>query len=437
MKNAPDPLNELFARTHMGIRLDLSYMHDFLEALGNPQERFLSVHVAGTNGKGSTCAILDQGIREMGLKTGLFTSPHLVKVNERIRVDGEVIGDDVFADLLARVQKLETRLERLPTFFEVLTAVAFLAFAEAGVQVAVLETGLGGRLDCTNVVTPLVSVITRVDMDHQKFLGSTLEKIAAEKAGIIKAGRPVVLGAQALAAEAVVRQRAEDLECVLHLVPLQVSISGRKQSLKGQTFSLSTEEAEYGRVQVPLLGQFQLENISTAVVALEEVARQLTIPLVVKTLKSTLASVRWAARGEVLRVDPPLLLDVAHNPGGAQALAVLLNELFGRKAKGVFVLASMRDKDTEEVIRILKPWMQKVYTVQVSSERSRSAEELCALVRKAGIDAEAVTVDQARVLMRDQPEAAFGCITGSVYLAGAWLAEQDPEPGDPGYVSES
>lgn len=417
-------LSELFARTKAGMKPGLEFMRECLEALGNPQERFLSVHVAGTNGKGSTCAILEQGFRTLGLQTGLFTSPHLVKVNERVRLNGVPVSDENFDRWLSQVQDIEQDLSRLPTFFETLTAVAFLAFAESGVQVAVLETGMGGRLDSTNVVTPLVSVVTRVDMDHQQYLGNTLSAIAGEKAGILKQGRPAVIGAQALEADAVLRSRAESLDCPLCLAPLTVSISGRKQTLEGQRFLLSTDAVEIGRVQTPLMGVYQLENIATAVAALEVAADQLGLPLPAEVLKQTLAEVKWSARAEVLSLDPPVLLDVAHNPGGAAALSELLEEIFGRKAKGTFVLASMEDKETQKVIRILAPWMEQCWCVTVGADRSRLPSDLVAMAAREDVNASEMPLAQAEALVeRGEFSGSFACVTGSVYLAGAWLAD--------------
>lgn len=424
-------MQDLFTRTKMGMKPGLELVRELLAELGDPQERFLSVHVAGTNGKGSTCAILEQGLREMGLRTGLFTSPHLVTVNERVRLNGQPVENEEFDRWLGQVQEVEGRLSRLPTFFETLTAVAFLGFAESGVQVAVLETGMGGRLDSTNVVTPLVSVITRIDMDHQQYLGSTLTAIAGEKAGILKHGRPAVIGAQALEAESVLRTRAEELECPLRLAPLSVSLSSRVQSLEGQRFSLSTDSIDVGKVRTSLMGEYQMENIATAVAALEVTADELGLTLEAETIKRTLAETRWAARGEVMSLSPAVIVDVAHNPGGARALAELLKELFGRSAKGTLILASMKDKETDTVLKILKPHIETVYCVSVETERSRSAEELADMATRLGIPALPVALASARKRVHSgEIQGDFVCVTGSVYLAGAWAATGQVEKGE-------
>lgn len=431
-QNRADRLDRLFARTAMGVKPGLGATRELLAALGDPQERFLSVHVAGTNGKGSVCALLERALREMGLRTGLYTSPHLVKVHERVRMQGELISDELLHGCLDRVEAVEGSLSRPPTFFETLTAVGFLAFAESGVQVAVLETGLGGRLDCTNVVTPLAAVITRIDMDHARFLGGTLEAVAGEKAGILKPGRPAVLGAQPLEAEGVLRERAQEVGASLRLAPLEVTVSNRRQTLEGQSFALSTPEAEYGTVGIPLLGGYQVENVVTALTALECVAGELGMAVGAGMLKRAWAEVSWPARGEVVSADPPVLVDVAHNPGGAEALAGLLREVMGRRARGTFVLASLRDKDLVGVLRPLRPFMEEAFCVSVSSERSRRAEEVAAVVRAAGVPAEAMEVGEARRRVQaGEVSGAFTCVTGSVYLAGEWAAGSLPQPGDP------
>lgn len=424
-------LASLFARTHAGIKPGLELTRALLSALGNPQERVLSLHVAGTNGKGSVCAMVEAGLREAGLRTGLYTSPHLIRVNERVRVAGVPVSDEAFYRALDRVEAVEGELERLPTFFETLTVIAFLVFAEEGVQIAVLETGMGGRLDCTNVVTPLLSVITRIDMDHQLFLGDTLEKVAGEKAGIIKAGRPVVVGAQREAAEAVVLARAAEVESPVIRAVERVGISGLKSTPKGRRLTVSTPALDMGRVELSLPGPYQVENLCAAVAAMEESARLLGLPDEAEWIRRGLETVDWPGRGQWLSETPPVILDLAHNPGGALALRELLRERFGRKARGAFVLASMEDKDQAEMLRILKPVMAEALCVGLENPRALPAERLAVLVRRAGVPAEATTVASARLeLPRRAAAAGFGCVTGSAYLAGAWLAEETPDAGE-------
>lgn len=424
-------LNGLFARTHAGIKPGLDLILELLTALGNPQQAFLSIHVAGTNGKGSTCALLESGVRRLGLKSGLFTSPHLVRVNERIRINGEPVPDDAFYGCLDEVQAVECRLSRLPTFFETLTAMAFLAFKQHGVQVAVIETGMGGRLDCTNVLTPLMSVITRIDFDHMAYLGDTLGKIAGEKAGIIKPGRPVVIGAQPAEAEAVLCAKAETCGSPLRLASEAVVLSGRKQDLEGQRLTLSGSEADYGRLRFPLLGHFQLENLCTAVAAMEQLPGLLGLHSSERWLKDAVESVKWTGRGQVLSVRPPLILDVAHNPGGALALRELLQELFGKKARGVLFWAGLQDKDCAGFIRTIKPVIRACVCLPLTSPRAMPAEALAAMAGREGLEVQVLGLRDARQRAAELVgDADFGCVAGSVYLAGEWLSAQPADPGE-------
>lgn len=424
-------LSKLFARTHAGIKPGLEFPGELLEALDNPHFRFLSVHVAGTNGKGSVCAMTEAMLRGMGLKTGLYTSPHLVRVNERVRVLGEDLDDDTLHALLDRIEAVEPTLSRPPTFFETLTALAFLAFARAGVQIAVIETGMGGRLDATNVVTPLVSVITKVDMDHTAWLGKTLEAIAGEKAGILKRGRPAVFAPQSPGAERVLRERAVELGCPTLWSAEHASLSGRKQDLDGQRVRVSTPEAEYGQVRLPLLGKFQLDALATALATVETVCRELDLEIDPDRLRASLATIHWPARCEVLRRSPPLILDVAHNPGGASALSETLGELFGKSTRGVFLVSHMRDKDASGFFKRLGPRVSTCFCTAVRGDRATPPEELAEVARREGLNAFPLPLDSARHRFLEESEAApFGCVAGSVYLAGAWGgASTDPGEG--------
>ncbi len=424
-------LAALFSRTHAGIKPGLGFMWELMEALDHPQRKFLSVHVAGTNGKGSSCALLESAVRELGLRSGLFTSPHLVRVNERIRINGEEVCDEAFYDLLDQVQRVEGSLSRLPTFFETLTAMSFLAFAQAGVQVAVLETGMGGRLDCTNVVEPLFSVITRIDFDHTGYLGNTLAQIAGEKAGIIKAGRPVVIGSQPAEAEEVLLKKSVEAGSPVRQSAEAVSLSGRKQTLQGQFVTVSGSNADYGRIRFPLLGKFQLENLCSAVAAMELLQELLGMEPEADWVKNAVEKVTWRGRGQVLSESPPLILDVAHNPGGAKALRELLQELFGKKAKGVLFCAGLADKDLKGFLETLRPHILSCVCMDLHSERALPATVLQALAETQGIPAKVMHLDEARAQVKELVgEADFGCVAGSVYLGGEWLSAGPPDVGE-------
>lgn len=424
-------LTSLFARTTSGMKPGLGLMRELVEALDHPERSFLCVHVAGTNGKGSVCAMVESVLRQAGLKTGLFTSPHLVRVNERIRVDGLPLPDSGLLSALSRVEEVEGRLSRLPTFFETLTAMAFLAFREEGVQVAVIETGLGGRLDSTNVVEPLVCGITRIDLDHREYLGDTLTLIAGEKAGILKPGRPAVMGQQEPEALEVLRSRAEEHGCPLWDAVSRVVISGRRSGLDGQKFTVCTPDLDVGRVTLPMLGAYQMENLATAVTLSEAVFDQLGLEMQPDLLKKGLSETAWAGRGQVLSVRPPVLLDVAHNPGGALALRELLRDVFGARSKGVMVWSSLRDKEPEAYLKILAPLLSELLCVELQSPRAMSSASLLAVAEKVRIPARACSVAEARVRL---PQLAsgldFGCVAGSVYLAGEWMAQAETDPGE-------
>lgn len=423
-------LARLFARTHAGIKPGLDLMRELLEALGNPQERFLSVHVAGTNGKGSTCAILESLLRHTGLRAGLYTSPHLARVEERIRIQGRMISADRFDAALDAIEAVEDSLSRPPTFFEILTAAAFHAFAEEEIQIAVLETGMGGRLDATNVVTPLVSVITRIDMDHMEYLGATLTAIAGEKAGILKPGRPAVTAPQMEEAEAVLRERAEALGVPRLQSGEHVRISQRTCSLSGQRLHLETPEGDYGKIHLPLLGRFQLDALATALTAYEQVCDVLGIPVDPDTVKLAVAAVEWPARVQVLREEPPVILDVSHNPGGAAALAETLREVFGKKARGRFVAGMMRDKDATGFLRALRPLIAELWCTSIDQPRALSPEEFCGIAACMGIPARVVALAEAKARIAEKAPGEFTCIAGSVYLAGAWLEDAAVDPGE-------
>jgi len=424
-------MESLFARTKSGIKPGLETMQELMDALGHPEKAFLCIHVAGTNGKGSVCAMVASVLQEQGIKTGLFTSPHLIRVNERIRIQGESVSDDLLGKGLDQIEAVEKGLTRLPTFFETLTAVAFLAFREAGVQIAVLETGLGGRLDSTNVVEPLVTGITRIDLDHQEFLGETLPEIAFEKAGILKQGRPAVFGAQQEEALEVLTARAAELGVTVWNSPDLVDVSGRKSSLEGQSVRVSSQNQDYGKIQLPFLGVYQLENVATAISMCEATFEELGVELDSDILKSGIENTNWQGRGQVLSTDPPILLDVAHNPGGAQGLRSILQELFGRKAKGILVWSCLSDKDPEAFLHILKPHISELICVELDLPRAIKGEELLRLAENAGLSARLLSISDAKTVLPDLVAAsAFGCVAGSIYLAGEWLSSEVPDPGE-------
>lgn len=365
---------------HFGIKLGLENVTTLCAALGNPQNQFLSIHVAGTNGKGSVSAMLAGIMRAHGLRTGLYTSPHLARVEERIRVDGKMIAPQRFRELLARLKGVidglmaEGRLVYHPTYFEVLTALAFLEFAEREVDIAVLEVGLGGRFDATNVVRPLVSVITTIAKDHEEHLGATLEKIAFEKAGIFKRGVPAVCGVASGPALGEIRRIAAERDAPL------TEVFGEGRALEtarvrdGYRFVYTGERGRYS-FSPGLAGRHQGANAAVAI-ATTEVLSRVWKPLDKKKVLEAIRETRWEGRLETVRRRPLVLLDGAHNPEGAEALAAHLEDVVRRPV--VLVFAAMRDKDLGAMTRLLFPRASTVFLTRVPYKRSASPEELLA-----------------------------------------------------------
>ena len=392
----------LYSTQLFGIKLGLENMRALCAALGiDTSERPVYLHVAGTNGKGSVCAMLDSILRASGRRAGLYTSPHLVTFRERIRLNGDMISEGDAAAGLTRIREVVEGWEQAPTFFEVATALALAWFAEQRAEVAVLETGLGGRLDATNVVTPAVSVLTRIGLDHEKFLGSTVGQIAVEKAGIIKPGVPVVSAPQELEVREIIETTAAERGCTCEFV-----------------------EEPWMRSPVGLAGSHQQLNAALARAALA--------PLRVADadVEAGLARVVWPGRFQ--RVGERIVLDGAHNPAAAQRLALTWREEFG-DARATLVLGVMRDKDVRGVCAALAPIAARVFAVHVDNARSCSAEELAETVRAVAPDVECAAFPQlspALTAAERHPERVL--IAGSLFLVGEAfvalrLADATPE----------
>jgi len=360
---------------------------------------FKVIHVAGTNGKGSVCAIIDSICRAQGYRTGLFISPHLVTFRERIRVTGEMISEGAAADGLTMIRNLTADWDPHPTFFEVTTALALKHFGEAKIDVAVLETGLGGRLDATNAVQSDVSVITPIGLDHEKWLGRTLAQIAAEKAGIIKPGVPVVFAPQRPQAEQVIRARAA--EC------------GSPVQFVGETYHSSP---------VALRGEYQKQNAAVAIAAIYAANMQVGEKAIVRGL----AAVEWPARFQ--KWDERTIIDGAHNPGAARILAQTWREVFGDQ-KATLVLAVLSDKDLRGICEALAPVAESVLLPKILSERASAPEELAkmfSIITPPLPHSITPTIADALMLARAQPNPIL--ITGSLHFAGEVLAHLRREP---------
>jgi dihydrofolate synthase/folylpolyglutamate synthase len=416
-------------------KFDLAHMRVLLAALDNPERRFPSVLIAGTNGKGSTAATLASILRASGLRTGLYTSPHLVRINERIRIDGQAIGDDDFAlvhDLVERTAERlvgDGELPWHPSFFEMLTAIAFEHFARRKVEIAVLEVGMGGRLDATNVVEPRVSVITDISLDHQKFLGDTVTEIAAEKAGIIRPGGAVVTLPQQPQANDVIGNKILELGArAVNAVPYVPPVSPASSEYRAAN-SARTPVSRYplqvmGKqitVETPLLGRHQLRNVALAIAAAEELARQ-GFPIAAASIERGIRETRWAGRFQVMPATasaPEYVFDVAHNPAGAWALRSTLSAGYPDRAL-TFIFGAMRDKAIGEMAEILFPLAERVIATRADNPRSATPEEIReAASRASTVIEEAADVSAALELARTStPRDGVVVITGSIYIVG-------------------
>lgn len=437
-------------------KFDLTHMCVLLAAMEHPERCFPSVLVAGTNGKGSTAATLASILRASGLKTGLYTSPHLVRINERIQINGEPIRDDDFAlvhDLVDHTAERlieERELPWHPSFFEMLTAMAFEHFSREKVDVAVLEVGMGGRLDATNVVEPRVSVITDISLDHQRFLGNTLTEIAREKAGIIRAGGVVVTlpqqpEANDVIGSAIIERGARAVSAVPYVPPVSPGSAGYFQTCpSGEAFHERRGLSAVFRspqpvsrypllvmgkeilVESPLVGRHQLRNVALAIAAAEELRNQ-HFPITPESLERGIRETRWPGRFQVMPGSgdsPTIVMDVAHNPAGAWALRSTISACYEDRNL-TFVFGAMRDKAIGEIAEILFPLGQRVVITNADNPRSATHEEIrIAAVRTSTelIDAPDVATALAKARMLTASDGII-VITGSIYIVGEAMRE--------------
>ncbi|HEV8146268.1 MAG TPA: folylpolyglutamate synthase/dihydrofolate synthase family protein [Bryobacteraceae bacterium] len=399
----PDSVRFLYALGNeiKTAKLGLERIQRVLAALGNPERAFRVVHVAGTNGKGSTCAMIEAALRAAGVRTGLYTSPHLLEPTERIRIDGRDVTTAQFQRAFEAVHAVAEQLDLdcHPTYFETVTAMGFWLFREMGVETAVVEVGLGGRLDATNLVQPALTVITPIDFDHESFLGGTIEQIAAEKAGILKPGVPAVFAAQR-------PEAARVLEA--HAAELHVSVK-RAEEYEARDIQITARGSQFNGITCPLAGEHQLANAITAVLACQ----------VLGVRPEGIAEARWPGRLEVVAPNPDILLDGAHNPAGARALARYLERFYpnqGTHRRRWMIFGAMRDKAIEEIGDILFPLADELIFTAAGYSRSLRPE---ALREIAGRGTVAARVGEALDIMRVgvTPDDLV-IITGSLFLVG-------------------
>ncbi len=416
-------------------KFDLAHMRVLLGALDNPERRFPSVLIAGTNGKGSTASTLASILQASGSRTGLYTSPHLVRINERIRIDGQQISDDDFAlvhDLVDRTAERlvsENELPWHPSFFEMLTAIAFEHFARRRVEIAVLEVGMGGRLDATNVVEPRISVITDISLDHQKYLGDTVAEIAAEKAGIIRPGGVVVTLPQQPQANDVIgntilERGARAVNAVPYVPPVSPASSEYRADNAAKTPVSRYPMQVMGEqiiVETPLLGRHQLRNVALAIAAAEELGRQ-GFPVTASSIERGIRETHWPGRFQVLPPSggpPEYVFDVAHNPAGAWALRSTLSAGYPDRSL-TFIFGAMRDKAIGEMAEILFPLADRVIATRADNPRSASPEEIREAASRTSTQIEEATDVAAAIEMAKtgaRPDSVV-VITGSIYIVG-------------------
>lgn len=393
-----ESLSWLYGTQSHGIKLGLDSARRIVRELGVTFEGMRFLHVAGTNGKGSVCAMLDSVCRAAGLRTGLYTSPHLVTFRERIRVDGEMIPESAVAEGLSQLRAVAEKRGPHPTFFEITTALALDFFAKSGVDVVILETGMGGRLDATSVVTPLACGITPVGLDHQAYLGGTLAGIAREKAGIIKPGVPVISAPQEPEAAVVIRDEAERLGAPLDFI-----------------------EAPLDGLQIGLRGRHQAWNAALAVAMLE--AAKIEIPA--QAVREGLRDVRWPGRFQIL--EDGTVLDGAHNAHAARCLVQTWREVFGDE-RPVIVFAALADKNVADMATVLCGLSDCFIATQVGNPRSASAEVAAVALRKAGVAHVKTTTGTAEAIELARREGRRVLVTGSLFLVGEALAELGSPP---------
>ena len=401
--NYRDALSWLYSLQRFGIKLGLENIERLLDELSKSDllqaAPWKVIHVAGTNGKGSVCAMVDSICRAQGYRTGLFTSPHLVTFRERIRVNGEMISEEAVADGLTTIRNLVANWDPHPTFFEVVTGLALKHFSDTKVEIVILETGLGGRLDATSAIQSDVSVITPIDFDHEKWLGKTISEIATEKAGIIKPGVPVVSACQRAAPEEVIRARAAKCEAPLQFVT-----------------------KPYEETPIALTGSYQKQNAALVIAAL----RAAKIDIDSSAISQGLSGIEWPARFQ--RWDERTIIDGAHNPAAAGKLAETWHEIFGDR-RATLILAILADKDLRAICEALAPISEFVLLPKIRSERAAPPEELAKILAEITPPLPysiIPTVGEALALAQAKPNPIL--ITGSFHFAGEVLAHLSGEP---------
>ncbi len=427
----------MFNLERFGIKLGLDNMSEFLSRIGDPQNDFKSIHVTGTNGKGSACAAVASILAEEGIRVGLYTSPHLVDFRERIVVDGEMISEEDVVRLgeslrIEMDSMAEESEEKQLTFFEFTTGLAFKHFSEAEVDMAVVEVGMGGRLDATNVLRPEVTAITRIGMEHTAYLGRTIEEIAGEKAGIIKKGVPTVSSERDATPLSVISSVCAAKRSPLRLIDRDFSVETIASGLTGSTFDYEGRKP-IKALRIPLIGGYQVENAAMAIAVCEELDER-GIHVSEQSIRNGLSSIVWPARLDIWSMEPLVIIDGSHNPEGVATSTDMLAKL--GLTPITYVVACMSDKDVKGIVRALAPTARRIIATQVNIGRSANASDIGAIASEESVGSVEVVAEANeafdRALSTDAGEGT--CIIGSFYLAGEaikWLESDGGLPRAP------
>ena len=432
-------LQKLYSMHQFGVKLGLENITNLLRYLGNPEKKFKSFHIAGSNGKGSTASFVSSILIEAGFKTGLYTSPHLVNFNERVRINGEEIPDKFIAEFILSHQKYID--ENNPTFFEITTALAFTYFAENKVDYAVIETGLGGRLDATNTIIPEAAIITSISREHTNILGNSLAEIAGEKAGILKSGIPVFTGVMPKEAEEVIEKKSKEKGCALFRLNDFLQIKNAVEDLekkskedlnpifkqhdfhqtKSAFVELELGEKKYKIYDLPLQGFHQKLNASLALLALNKTLHVSDYKIINESFVKVVENSGLQARYEVVNENPKVIFDAAHNPEGTDAFIKEFENEFEQYEERILLFGVMKDKNAEEMLNVLKPYFTKFILTTIDYRRAAEQEDLTELAGKLDIAAEPVK-DPARFISdftKTRNNKSCLVVIGSIYVIGA------------------
>jgi dihydrofolate synthase / folylpolyglutamate synthase len=403
-------LAKLYSLHQFGIKLGLDSTMQLLEQIGNPHKELKCFHIAGSNGKGSTASFIASILMEMGFKIGLYTSPHFVRFNERIRINGIEISDVYISKFVSELEIYINKHE--PTFFELTTALAFKYFEEENVDYAVIETGLGGRLDSTNVINPLASIITSISLEHTNILGDTIEKIAFEKSGIIKNNIPVITGILNSKAETVIRNRAAEFEC--DYFPSKGFVE-----IKDSQVIVTTRNGQYSLYKTPLPGFHQLLNAALAVKVISEVM-ELTDQVVLSAgIQNVIENSKIQGRFEIYSNKPKIIFDSAHNPEGIDSFVQEFQKESSSYGRRFLIFGVMKDKDYREMLRLISPLFTKIYLASMDYERGAKYQDLSIAANEMGIAIEEI-MDPFDFIRQFMVTGQKDClvILGSMYLLG-------------------